>query len=84
MLQQILASLDGLTDLEQKEVLRVLMSKEDRLEKLMMNTTMLTKDLGTILVGEDAVKEGIIREVGGMKEALQKLHALIGNKNKEK
>lgn len=59
-------------------------AKEDRLEKLMMNTTMLTKDLGTILVGEDAVKEGIIREVGGMKEALQKLHALIGNKNKEK
>ncbi len=52
-------------------------AKEERLEKLMMNTTMLTKDLGTILVGEDAVKEGIINEVGGMKEALQKLHALI-------
>lgn len=34
MLQQILTSLDGLTDLEQKEVLRVLMSKEDRLEKV--------------------------------------------------
>lgn len=34
MLQQILASLDGLTDLEQKDVLRVLMSKEDRLEKV--------------------------------------------------
>ena len=34
MLQQILSSLDGLTDLEQKEVLRVLMSKEDRLEKV--------------------------------------------------
>lgn len=34
MLQQILTSLDGLTDLEQKEVLHVLMSKEDRLEKV--------------------------------------------------
>lgn len=34
MLQQILSSLDGLTDLEQKEVLRVLLSKEDRLEKV--------------------------------------------------
>ncbi len=53
-------------------------AKQDRLEKLMMNTTMLTKDLGTILVGEDAVREGIIREVGGMKEALRKLHELIG------
>ena len=51
-------------------------AKEDRLEKLMMNTTMLTKDLGTILVGEDAVREGIIREVGGMKEALRKRHGL--------
>ena len=34
MLQQILSSLDGLTPLEQKEVLRVLMSKEGRLEKV--------------------------------------------------
>lgn len=34
MLQQILASLDGLSPLEQKEVLRVLMSKEERLEKV--------------------------------------------------
>lgn len=52
-------------------------AREDRLEKLMMNTTMLTKDLGTILVGEEAVKEGIISEVGGMKEALRKLHMMI-------
>ncbi len=46
----------------------------------MMNTTMLTKDLGTILVGKEAVKEGIIREVGGMKDALQKLHQMIAQK----
>ena len=50
----------------------------------MMNTTMLTKDLGTILVGEDAVKEGIISEVGGMKEALRKLHELIAEEKKNK
>ncbi len=55
-------------------------AKEERLEKLMMNTTMLTKDLGTILVGEEAVKEGIISEVGGMKEALCKLHEMIGER----
>lgn len=58
-------------------------AKEDRLEKLMMNTTMLTKDLGTILVGAEAVKEGIISEVGGMKEALRKLHSFI-SEGKEK
>lgn len=52
-------------------------AKADRLEKLMMNTTMLTKDLGTILVGQEAVNEGLINEVGGMKEALKKLHAMI-------
>ena len=43
----------------------------------MMETKMLTKDVGTILVGGEAVKEGIINEVGGIREALEKLHSLI-------
>ena len=43
----------------------------------MLNTGFLTKDLGTILVGSEAVNEGIINEVGGMKEALAKLHEMI-------
>ena len=30
----------------------------DQLRRLMLNTEMLTKDLGTVLVGSDAVKEG--------------------------
>ncbi len=45
----------------------------------MMNTGMLTKDLGTILVGQEAVDCGLIDEVGGIKDAMQKLHALIDN-----
>lgn len=58
-------------------------SKADtaQLEKLMMNTGMLTKDLGTILVGEEAVCEGLIDEVGGIDRAFCKLHDLI-QKNK--
>lgn len=48
-----------------------------RLEELMLDTGMLTKDLGSILVGEQAVREGLIDEVGGIKEALDKVHALI-------
>lgn len=56
---------------------------KDRFEKLMMNTGMLTKDLGTILVGEEAVNEGIIDEVGGMKEARNKLLELIKQKKSE-
>ena len=35
-----------------------------QLKRLMHNTEMLTKDLGTVLVGEQAVKEGLIDEVG--------------------
>lgn len=54
----------------------------DQLRRLMLNTEMLTKDLGTVLVGKDAVKEGLINEVGGIKEALDKLYSLIeGEKN---
>ena len=52
-------------------------AKPDQMECLMMNTFMLSKDLGTILVGKEAVEEGIINEVGGMKEALAKLHQMI-------
>ncbi len=57
---------------------------ENRFEELMMETGFLTKDVGTILVGEDAVREGIINQTGGIKEAMQKLHALIGKKKKIK
>ena len=56
---------------------------EKRLEQLMMNTTMLTKDLGTILVGADAVKEGLIDEVGGIDQALHKLHEIIREQKNE-
>lgn len=55
-------------------------AEKERLEKLMMNTGMLTKDLGTILVGSDAVEEHLINEVGGIDAAFCKLHELIGKK----
>lgn len=51
-------------------------SYED-LKTLMHNTKMLTKDLGTVLVGKDAVDAGLIDEVGGMKEALGKLYEMM-------
>ena len=49
----------------------------ERMEELMLNTGMLTKDLGTILVGHQAVEEGIINEVGGISDAVQRLHFMI-------
>ena len=50
-------------------------------ESLMMETRMLTKDVGTILVGKEAVEHGIIDEVGGIKDAIAKLHELMTEKN---
>ena len=46
----------------------------------MMETGMLTKDVGTILVGREAVEEGIINEVGGIAQAVSKLHEMIGKR----
>lgn len=50
-------------------------------ESLMMETRMLTKDVGTILVGKEAVEHGIIDEVGGIKDAIAKLHELMAEKD---
>jgi ATP-dependent protease ClpP protease subunit len=58
-------------------------TNEKRLEKLMMETGVLTKDVGTILVGKDAVYEGLIDEVGGIKDALRKLHEMVDNDKKK-
>jgi len=51
--------------------------KKDRLEKLMLETGFLTKDVGSVLVGKQSVEEGIINEVGGIKEAYHKLKMMI-------
>ena len=47
----------------------------------MMETGVLTKDVGTILVGQETVNEGIIDAVGGISEAMAKLHELIGDRD---
>lgn len=49
----------------------------ERLMELMLETGELTKDVGSVLVGEQAVREGIIDEVGGISEAFKKLRDLI-------
>ncbi len=55
-----------------------------KLEAMMMNAGELTKDLGTILIGEEAVKIGLIDEVGGLKEALGCLYELIDERRAQK
>ncbi|HWT76507.1 MAG TPA: ATP-dependent Clp protease proteolytic subunit [Mobilitalea sp.] len=44
---------------------------------MMLDTSQLAKDVGSILVGEETVKMGIINEVGGIKEALGKINEMI-------
>jgi ATP-dependent protease ClpP protease subunit len=46
-------------------------------KNLMLDTNQLAKDLGSILVGQEAVNKGIIDCVGGIKEALAKINELI-------
>lgn len=54
----------------------------ERLEEMMLAQGVLTKDLGTILVGEDTIHEGLINEVGGISKAINKLYELIEKSHK--
>lgn len=51
--------------------------KKERLREMMLQTDELLNDMGTILIGKQAVDEGLIDEVGGLSDAIKKLNALI-------
>lgn len=57
---------------------------EYHLTKLMLNTEELANDVGSILIGQQAVKAGIIDEVGSIGDAIKKLNELITKADKEK
>ena len=57
---------------------------QKRIEDLMLNPTQLVKDVGTLLEGKEAVKEGLIDEVGGMSDAIGKLHEMIDEYREKK
>ena len=50
---------------------------EEKLMGLMLNTQELANDMGSILIGREAVEAGIIDEVGSIGSALGKLNELI-------
>lgn len=54
-----------------------------RFMELMTETEQLTKDIGSILVGDQTVQEGLINEIGGMKEAYAKLLTMISDEKKK-
>jgi ATP-dependent protease ClpP protease subunit len=47
------------------------------LEKIMHSKEDLVSDVGSVLIGKEAVECGLINEVGGLKEAMKKLRELI-------
>lgn len=52
-------------------------TSQGQIERMMMETGEMTKDLGRILVGEEAVREGLIDEVGGIRDAIAKLKEMM-------
>ncbi|TMV52094.1 translocation-enhancing protein TepA [Paenibacillus mesophilus] len=65
----------------QERVIRFVTShsgiSEQKLKELMFKTGELTRDIGTTVIGADAVKYGLIDAVGGVGEALKQLNARI-------
>ncbi len=55
---------------------------EEKFKELMFSKGNLTRDIGTNVVGADAVKYGLIDEVGGVGQAIKKLNELIEERNK--
>ncbi|QHS22305.1 translocation-enhancing protein TepA [Virgibacillus sp. MSP4-1] len=51
--------------------------EEEKFKELMFEKGNLTRDIGTNVVGTDAVNFGLIDEIGGVKEAMEKLNQMI-------
>jgi ATP-dependent protease ClpP protease subunit len=49
----------------------------EKIKNMMLRTDELLNDMGTILIGQQAVDIGLIDSIGGVKEALNKLNELI-------
>ena len=66
-----------------KFIVRTSNISEEKLNEFMKQTDMLMNDVGTLLIGDDAVKCGLINEVGGISKALEKLNSLIDDVDKK-
>lgn len=76
--------LDKMQDRVVKFVVKHSNISEESFKALMFKTGELTRDIGTNVIGGDAVKYGLIDEVGGLSQAMAALKALIAaQKTKE-
>ncbi len=54
-----------------------------KFKELLLDTGNMAKDVGTLIIGEEAVKQGLIDEVGGLDRAIKKLNQLIDIKERK-
>jgi ATP-dependent protease ClpP protease subunit len=73
-------------DKMQERVLRFILNHssitEEELKSLMFKTGELTRDIGTTVIGVDAVKKGLINQVGGIADAISELNKRIEERRK--
>ena len=56
--------------------------KREDFTRLMLQTGELAADVGSVIYGEEAVKLGLIDQIGGLSDALDCLHRMIGEKKR--
>lgn len=57
---------------------------EEKFKELMFTTGNLARDIGTTVIGIDAVKYGLIDSVGGVGQAIQRLNEMIEEHRRQK
>ncbi|MGN0025530.1 MAG: ClpP family protease, partial [Clostridium sp.] len=65
-------------------IVRTSKINKENLKEMMLRSDELLNDMGTILIGKQAVECGLIDEEGGIKDALSKLKELIKEKESNK
>lgn len=56
----------------------------EEFKRLMLTTDEIANDVGSILFAKKAVESGLINEMGGLKDALEKMYELIAKQREEK
>lgn len=56
---------------------------KDKFEKLMMETSQIATDIGSIIDGKEATEYGLIDEIGGLSDAISQLEEMITIYNNE-
>lgn len=72
--------LDKMQDRVVRFVIRHSRISEASFRELMFRTGELARDIGTVLIGQEAVEYGLIDEVGGISQGIKKLKELIEKK----